>query len=82
MEALKTSGLVTYNIEEADVVFVNSYCYYEWWLGWTNSRGRTQQQSPAEYLIAGFEGMLSQAIRKRLSLCMLAFLSRKCGRVT
>lgn len=56
MEAIKTSGLVTYDIEQADVVFVDSYCYHMWWLGWTHSRGRTQEGSPGVYLIAALEG--------------------------
>ena len=57
MEAIRKSTMFTYNLEQADIVFVDSYCYYIWWLGWSHSRGRTQEGSPGEYLMAAFKGI-------------------------
>ena len=57
MEAIRKSTMFTYNLEQADIVFVDSYCYYIWWLGWSHSRGRTHEGSPGEYLMAAFKGV-------------------------
>lgn len=56
MQAIKGSPHVTYNIDEADVVFVNTYCYYIWWLGWVHTKGREPDQTPGDYLIAALTG--------------------------
>ena len=47
-QAIKSSQYNTYDINEADVVFVNSYCYYIWWLGWVHTKGREHKETPGE----------------------------------
>lgn len=56
-EALRKSELVTKDINDADLVFVDSYCYYMWWLGWIHTRGREHSDSPADHLIAAYQSM-------------------------
>ena len=56
MEAIKGSDYVTTDINEADIVFVDSYCYYIWWLGWVHTKGREHQDTPGDYLVAAFTG--------------------------
>lgn len=40
-DAIKKSKNYTPDMNEADIVYVNDYCYWVWWLAWTNFNAMT-----------------------------------------
>ena len=45
-ETIKNSKYYVENIEDADIVYVDDYCYYIWWLGDIHYRGRKVTDTP------------------------------------
>ena len=56
-EALRASGLAAPDLESADVVWVDDYCYLSWWLGAAHSK-EGMDPNPGDHLVRLYEEMV------------------------
>lgn len=51
MQALKKSNCHTDSMDDAELIYIDDYCYYTWWLASIHSLGPDTRAEAGKYLL-------------------------------